>query len=70
MVSKEELIKVIAEILDVGQDEVVEDKRLYDSVGVDSTEMVELAIALGKHFGVKIENKEIVEIINKKKSNP
>jgi acyl carrier protein len=73
---KEDTLEVIAKTLDVGKDELVEDKKLYDSIGVDSTEMVELCVALGKHFGVKIEPTEItkfstpleiVEVIEKKK---
>jgi len=74
---KEEVISAIAKTLDVGENELVEDKTLYDSIGVDSTEMVELTVALGKEFGVKIETNEIgktstplqiVSIIEQKKS--
>ncbi len=73
---KEEVIEMMAKTLDVGKDELAEDKTLYDSIGVDSTEIVELTVALGKHFGVKIEANEItktstplqvVEVIEKKK---
>jgi len=74
---KEEVISAIARTLDVGENEIVEDKTLYDSIGVDSTEMVELTVALGKQFAVKIETNEIgknstpqniVAIIENKKS--
>ena len=58
---KEETLEVIANTLDVGADELTEDKSLYDSIGVDSTEMVEVTVALGKHFGVKIETNEITK---------
>ena len=73
---KEEVIDLLASTLDVGKDELVEDKKLYDSIGVDSTEIVELSVSLGKHFGVKIEANEvtkfstpleIAELIEKKK---
>jgi acyl carrier protein len=73
---KEEVIKVIAETLEVGQEEVVEGKNLYESIGVDSTEMVEVCVALGKHFGTKIQASEvnkdstpedIVKIVEQKK---
>jgi acyl carrier protein len=56
---KEEVLSAIAKTLDVGEDELIEDKTLYDSIGVDSTEMVELTVALGKQFAVKIETNEI-----------
>jgi len=76
MVSKDEVYSVIAKILDVDKKEIQEDKKLYDSLGVDSTEMVELTIALSKQFSVKLDTKEIskfatpleiVDLINKKK---
>ena len=73
---KEEVIGLIANTLGVKKEEVAEDKKLYDSVGVDSTEMVELTVALSKHFNVKIQTNEvtkdsspldIIEVINSKK---
>ncbi|MDD4909108.1 MAG: acyl carrier protein [Candidatus Omnitrophica bacterium] len=33
--------------------------KLYEGIGVDSTEMVEIRIALEKEFGVKLDEKEI-----------
>lgn len=73
---KEEIIGVIAKTLDIEEGEIKEDQKLYDSIGVDSTEMVELVVTFNKHFGVKVENNEItkfstlndiVDIITKKK---
>ena len=73
---KEEVIEVISKTLDVKKDEVKEGQKLYDSIGVDSTEMVELIVSLNKHFGIKIEVNEItkfstineiVEVLEKKK---
>lgn len=59
MALKEEVLNAIADILDVKVDEIGESEKLYDSIGVDSTEMVELAVSLGKRFGVKIAATEI-----------
>lgn len=59
MVLKEDVVSAIADILDVKAEELAEDKKLYDSIGVDSTEIVELTVSLGKRFGVKIESNEI-----------
>jgi acyl carrier protein len=76
MALKEDVVNAIADILDVDVAELAEDKKLYDSVGVDSTEMVELCVALGKRFGVRIETNditkfstplEITQLIEKKK---
>jgi acyl carrier protein len=58
---KTEVFDLIAKTLDVGKDEFGENVRLYDSVGVDSTEMVEMVVALNKYFGVTIETNEITK---------
>ena len=73
---KEEIMGVISKTLDIEEAEIKEDQKLYDSVGVDSTEMVELVVTFNKHFGIKIETNEItkfstlneiVEVVDKKK---
>lgn len=56
---KEEVISLIADVLKVKREEVGENASLYESLGVDSTEMVELAIALTKKLGVEIKSNEI-----------
>lgn len=61
MALKEEVIGRICETLDVSAKELKEDQKLYDSVGVDSTEMVELTVSLSKHFGVSFESNEITK---------
>lgn len=76
---EKDIISVICNVLDLGENEVKMDASLYDSLGVDSTEMVELSVSLGKKFGIKLEQKEItnkntigeiVNIISRKKLNP
>ena len=61
MALKEDVVNAIADILDVKVDELADTEKLYDSVGVDSTEMVELCVSLGKKFGVKIAANEITK---------
>ncbi len=61
MALKEEVVNAIADILDVKADELADNEKLYDSIGVDSTEMVELCVSLGKRFGVKIATNEITK---------
>lgn len=61
MVLKDEVLSAIADILDVKAEELTENEKLYDSIGVDSTEIVELCVSLGKKFGVKITNNEITK---------
>ncbi len=58
---KEEIKGVIANTLEVEESELAEGKKLYESIGVDSTEMVEVAVALSKHFGVKIQANEVTK---------
>jgi len=73
---KEEVVELISKTLDIEENEIKEGQKLYDSIGVDSTEMVELVVTFNKHFGIKIETNEItkfstlneiVEVIRKKK---
>jgi len=73
---KEEVVELISKTLDIEENEIKEGQKLYDSIGVDSTEMVELVVTFDKHFGIKIETNEItkfstlneiVEVIRKKK---
>ena len=72
---KQEVLAAIAEVLDVDTEEIKEGVSLADSIGVDSTEMVELNVALEKKFNIKLlkdeiskdsKPEEIFEIINKK----
>lgn len=58
---KEEVIQVIVDTLEVEKEELVEGKKLYDSIGVDSTEMVELTVALSKNFGIKVKADEVTK---------
>ncbi len=58
---KEEVVDVICNTLEVGKDELKEGQKLYDSIGVDSTEMVEVVVTLNKHFGIKIETNEVTK---------
>ncbi|MCM8819886.1 MAG: phosphopantetheine-binding protein [Candidatus Omnitrophica bacterium] len=72
---KEDIISILADVLDVKPEELKEEKSLYDSIGVDSTEMVEVRVALKKRLGVEILEKEItnkqplkqiIELVEKK----
>lgn len=73
---KEEVLDLIVKTLEVKPEELKEGRKLYDSIGVDSTEVVELVVALKKHFAIEIETdevtkfstpEEIVSVIEKKK---
>ena len=53
--------EVLANLLKVKIEELKDASTLIDSIGVDSTEMVESVIALEKCFGVKLSPKEITK---------
>ncbi|MFH1245436.1 MAG: acyl carrier protein [Candidatus Omnitrophota bacterium] len=71
----QEVKETIARTLTVNPEEIAADKKLYDSLSVDSTEIVDLRAALEKKFAVKIAAneltkfstpREIVTLINNK----
>jgi len=49
----------IVNLLKIKPEELKPDVSLENSIGVDSTEMVEMIIALGKTFNIKVGEKEI-----------
>lgn len=51
----------IIKLLKVRLEELRDDVNLQDSIGVDSTEMVETVIALSKAFGTSLSPKEITK---------
>ena len=50
---------IFNKVLDVGAEEIKADERLDASLGVDSTEMVEISVGLKKAFNVPIADNEI-----------
>ncbi len=58
---KEKVKEVMVNLLKIRPEELKDDVNLYDGIGVDSTEMVELVIALEKAFGTKLSPKEITK---------
>ena len=53
--------ELIIEILSVQPEEIKMDEKLSDSLGVDSTEMVNVILALEKKFDLHIEDKQITK---------
>jgi len=58
---KDKVKQVLSNLLKVKAEELKDDVSLQDSIGVDSTEMVESVIALEKSFGVKLNVKEVTK---------
>jgi acyl carrier protein len=61
MDTKSKIKDVLANLLKVKIEELKDESTLIDSIGVDSTEMVESVIALEKAFNVKLSPKEITK---------
>lgn len=61
MDTKSKVKDVIVNLLKVKPQELKDGQSLEQCLGVDSTEMVEVCIALQKEFGVKIEEKEVAK---------
>ncbi|PIQ89213.1 MAG: hypothetical protein COV72_04220 [Candidatus Omnitrophica bacterium CG11_big_fil_rev_8_21_14_0_20_42_13] len=61
MDTKQKIKDVLVNLLKVKPEELKDDAKLYESIGVDSTEMVETVIALEKAFGAKLSPKEITK---------
>jgi acyl carrier protein len=57
---------LIMEILSVQPEEIKMNEKLSDSLGVDSTEMVNVILALEKKFGVHISDKQITKFSSPK----
>ncbi len=61
MDTKAKIKGVLVNLLKVKPEELKDDIKLHDGIGVDSTEMVETVIALEKAFGVKLSPKDITK---------
>jgi acyl carrier protein len=61
MDTKTKIKEVLSNLLKVKIEELKDELTLIDSIGVDSTEMVESVIALEKAFNVKLSPKEITK---------
>lgn len=61
MDTKAKIKDTLVKLLKIKPEELKDDIRLYDGIGVDSTEMVEAVIALEKAFCTKLSPKEITK---------
>jgi len=58
---KDKIRETIINLLKLKPQELKDDEKLCDGIGADSTELVELVIALEKAFRVKLTAKEITK---------
>ena len=59
MDAKAQIKDILVKLLKVKPEELKDDVKLCDGIGVDSTEMVEALIALEKAFNTKLSSNEI-----------
>jgi len=58
---REKIRETIINLLKLKPQELKDNEKLCDGIGADSTELVELVIALEKAFGVKLTAKEVTK---------
>ncbi len=51
--------EVFNKVLDIAPEEITPDAKLDKALGIDSTEMVEIAVSLKKRLGVQIGDNEL-----------
>lgn len=56
---EERLKNVLKQVLDIKESEIVPGAKLDDSLGIDSTEMVEISVAVKKEFSVQLKDNEL-----------
>ncbi len=57
MAVEDKVKELFKDVLDIQPDEIKPDEKLDESLGIDSTEMVEITVAIKKAFNLEIENK-------------
>jgi acyl carrier protein len=53
------LKSILKKVLDIKESEIVPGAKLDESLGIDSTEMVEISVAIKKELGVPVKDNEL-----------
>ena len=56
---EDKLKAVLKKVLDIKESEIVPGSKLDESLGIDSTEMVEISVALKKELGIQLKDNEL-----------
>lgn len=59
----EKLKKIIAEVLNVDEDEITMDTTFVDDLGADSLDVFQIIMGIEEEFDIEIENEEAEKII-------
>ncbi|MBO8162746.1 MAG: acyl carrier protein [Brevibacillus sp.] len=54
-----EVTQVLADLLKMNPDEIKEEDRLYDGLGLDSTKVIDLLLELEKACGIEFDMEEL-----------
>ena len=59
----EKLKKIIAEVLNVDEDEITMDTTFVDDLGADSLDVFQIIMGIEEEFDIEIENEEAENIV-------
>ena len=59
----EKLKKIIAEVLNVDENEITEDTRFTDDLGADSLDVLQIIMGIEETFDVEISNEDAEKIV-------
>ena len=59
----EKLKKIIAEVLNVNEDEITMDTTFVDDLGADSLDVFQIIMGIEEEFDIEIENEEAEKIV-------
>ena len=59
----ETIARIISEQFNIGENEITPDMSLYDDLGADSLELVDLVMALEEEFDIEIPEEDMENIV-------
>lgn len=59
----EKLQKIIAEVLNVAEDEIVLETKFVDGLGADSLDIFQIIMGIEEEFDIEIANEEVEKIV-------
>ncbi|MCI8786768.1 MAG: acyl carrier protein [Eubacterium sp.] len=60
----EKLKKIIADVLNVDEDEVTMDSKFEDDLGADSLDVFQIIMGIEEEFDIEIQNEEAEKIVS------
>ncbi len=60
---KEQVIKILAEEFELDPSELKPEAKLYEDLGLDSLDAVDMVVALEKNFGMKMTDEEALRAV-------